>query len=155
MVSEVSYTGLLQLSKRFEMAARLAPRTMEKYLEEEIAKPIVDEMIQQAPVQSGDLKASLGYVKHGPYKISIGSQGNAYIKFVHEGTAPHEIRASEGKVLSFVVNGQRVFTKSVQHPGTKENPFITDAADKVLKRAIPRLLGVQLGPLKEGGNGKV
>lgn len=145
----VEYTGLLQLSKRFELVARLAPRIMEKYLEEEIAKPIVEEMKEQAPVSSGDLRDSLTYLKHSPTKISIGSQGNAYVKFVAEGTAPHKITASEGKTLSFVINGRRIFAHSVNHPGTKENPFITDAADKVLKKAIPRLLGVQLGPLTE------
>lgn len=151
MSEQVNYTGLIELSKRFEAAARIAPRTMEKFLEEQIVKPIVEDMKKDAPVgDTGNLRDSLGYIKHGPFKYSVGSQGNAYIKFVSEGTAPHTIKAKDGGVLSFVVNGQRVFVTKVDHPGTEANPFITDAADKTLKKAIPRLLGVSLGPLKEG-----
>ena len=47
-----------------------------------------------------------------------------------EGSAPHEIRAANGGVLSFMVAGKTIFTPIVHHPGTKPNPFLQKAAEK-------------------------
>lgn len=39
------------------------------------------------------------------------------------GTRPHTIRAKPGSALRFVVNGQEVFAKSVNHPGNAADPW--------------------------------
>lgn len=49
-----------------------------------------------------------------------------YSFWVHEGTAPHIIRAKNKSVLANVRTGQ-FFGKVVHHPGTKPNPFFTRA----------------------------
>ena len=53
----------------------------------------------------------------------------SYAVDVELGTAPHEIRPVNGKVLAFQVAGKMVFTPVVHHPGTKANPFMRRAAD--------------------------
>lgn len=46
----------------------------------------------------------------------------------HEGTDPHTILPKKpGGVLSFELNGQTVFFKRVEHPGTEPNRFLTDS----------------------------
>lgn len=50
--------------------------------------------------------------------------------FITEGTEPHPIVASRGKVLAFVPKGgsEVVFAHSVNHPGTKPNRFMGRAS---------------------------
>lgn len=50
----------------------------------------------------------------------------SYSLWVHEGTQPHTITAKNGGVLSFMWQGERVYFKSVQHPGTKANKYLAD-----------------------------
>lgn len=50
-----------------------------------------------------------------------------YMGAHHEGSPPHEIRPRRRKTLRFVIGGQVVFRSRVMHPGTKANPFLTDA----------------------------
>lgn len=54
-----------------------------------------------------------------------------YANYVHGGTRPHVIRPrSPGGVLAFKIGGQMVFTKRVNHPGTKANPFYDRAIEQ-------------------------
>ncbi len=53
-----------------------------------------------------------------------------YAPYVHNGTKPHVIRPKNaGGVLVFEVNGQTIYTKLVNHPGTNAQPFITQGID--------------------------
>ena len=76
-----------------------------------------------------------GYLASTVYKQVSGSEGvvgvaASYGKAVVEGTAPHEIRPTNGNVLSFMIAGKRVFTPIVHHPGTKPNPFMQNALEE-------------------------
>lgn len=54
--------------------------------------------------------------------------------FHHEGTAPHVIRPRNVTFLRFPTTPGGtafVFAKSVNHPGTKPNPYLVDAAREV------------------------
>ena len=51
-----------------------------------------------------------------------------YARFVENGTPPHRIEPKNATVLRFVMNGQVVFRRAVQHPGTAERPFMAQAA---------------------------
>jgi hypothetical protein len=44
--------------------------------------------------------------------------------FLENGTKPHEISARSGGMLRFFANGQAVFRRRVQHPGTKATHFM-------------------------------
>lgn len=50
-----------------------------------------------------------------------------YAIYLEEGTRAHQIIARNAKCLHFVVNGEHVFTKSVNHPGNKAYWFMEDA----------------------------
>ena len=51
--------------------------------------------------------------------------------YVHEGTAPHEILPVNGEFMKFAGTngyaGQIVYTRHVNHPGNRSNPFLTKA----------------------------
>lgn len=58
--------------------------------------------------------------------IRIGS-ARPYALMHHEGTRRHVIRARNAKALRFVGrNGEIIFAKAVNHPGTKPNRYLTD-----------------------------
>jgi hypothetical protein len=51
-----------------------------------------------------------------------------YGKYQHDGTGPHQIKPKNKKSLYFVSGGTGYFSKGVNHPGIKPDPFITNAA---------------------------
>jgi hypothetical protein len=81
-----------------------------------------------APVKTGYLASTVyKQVSDGEGVVGVAA---SYAKAVVEGTAPHEIRAPDGGILSFMVAGKRVFTPIVHHPGTKPNQFMQKAVDE-------------------------
>lgn len=56
-----------------------------------------------------------------------------YAMDVHDGTAPHVIRAKPGRALRFTVGGRTVFATAVQHPGTKPRPWLALALRETLE----------------------
>jgi len=85
-------------------------------------------------VNTGALRAAIsmehdrrGAGRQQQIRIGTGfrAQKRGYALYHHEGTRPHEIRGKQGRLLSFRVGGKRVYAKSVRHPGTKGNPYLT------------------------------
>lgn len=67
----------------------------------------------------------------------------AYFGFVANGTPPHVIEARAGGTLRFVMNGQVMFRKRVNHPGTAPRPFMQHAYDRgafVLAMVAPQFV---------------
>lgn len=54
-----------------------------------------------------------------------------HARYHHDGTPPHVIEPRRAKALRFTVGGAVVFAVKVNHPGTRPNPFLTDAAREV------------------------
>jgi hypothetical protein len=44
----------------------------------------------------------------------------------HEGTRPHEITARNSKVLRYSSRGRIAYARTVQHPGTEPNKYLSD-----------------------------
>lgn len=59
--------------------------------------------------------------------VVAGGKGIKYTGYEHDGTKPHIIRARRKKALRFMINGNVVFRKQVQHPGTTGTLFLTMA----------------------------
>lgn len=61
--------------------------------------------------------------------VFVGVENVPYALFHHEGTRPHIIRARRANYLRFVSSrtGKVVYTKQVNHPGTKPNRFLVNA----------------------------
>lgn len=51
-----------------------------------------------------------------------------YARFVESGTAPHVIEGRRGGMLRFVMNGEVIFRRRVNHPGTQPRPFMEHAS---------------------------
>ena len=86
-------------------------------------------VFSEAPRKTGKLKASVKKETYGTRGLVWISKSIApYFIYVIEGTRPHIIRAKYKKALK--VPGYGIF-KSVQHPGTKANPFVDRAFTKM------------------------
>lgn len=85
------------------------------------------------PVDTGNLRAGgrMRIVVKGGAPMGIVEYVAKYAAAVNDGSGPHVIRPRRRKALKFEVNGQTVFAKSVRHPGTRAQPFLTDAAQSV------------------------
>jgi len=71
--------------------------------------------------RTGRLKASVhSEMSEGPTSIA-GTVGTdvPYAKYLEEGSPAHIIRANAGKVLAFMVGGEMIFRRQVNHPGNK------------------------------------
>lgn len=53
---------------------------------------------------------------------------------VEYGTDPHTIRADDAEYLHFYIDGEEIFIKEVDHPGTQAQPYMRPAAEVVRAR---------------------
>jgi|APHM01.1.fsa_nt_gi phage protein, HK97 gp10 family len=81
---------------------------------------------RRAPVDTGNLRASIKTVNDGPTRKLVGSNVE-YAPDVEFGTGPHVIEPDEAEALRFEVDGEEIFTARVEHPGTEAQPFLRPA----------------------------
>lgn len=93
-----------------------------------VGKTIVAAAKAQVGVDSGELQRSIHYNLQrygGLPEVWIGSYNSiAYLH--HEGTRPHAISARNAQFLRYSSRGRIVYARTVWHPGTKPNRFLTD-----------------------------
>lgn len=93
-----------------------------------------------APVDTGRMAQAIKedpIVSEGPFRVIGGVTSHApYSAFVHMGTRPHVIRPRNASALRFQSGGQTVFASSVNHPGTRARPFLTNAVARVLRTLV-------------------
>jgi hypothetical protein len=81
-------------------------------------------------------------------KVTVGSP-LPYAKYVTQGTRPHVIYPRDKQALFWAGAAHPV--RMVHHPGTKPNPFISDAEDAMI---LPVIAAIAKGVLKaEPGSG--
>ena len=87
---------------------------------------------ERAPRQSGKLAESIEerVEDEGPRGVVAATARHAFI--VHQGTESHPEVAKNSRALTIYGgnSGRPVFRKSMQHPGTKGQPFLTDAMEQ-------------------------
>lgn len=119
---------------RGKLAAEVQPQLFRAAAS--ITRRIAAQARQDVPVRTGNLGRSIeedAVVATSPLKVRTGVTAKAnYAVYVHEGTAPHIIRARNARALAFTVDGRQVFAKYVRHPGTSANPFLRQAAELVI-----------------------
>jgi len=125
----VASADITRLTEALNRAAKESGVTTQQVLIQS-ANQILAEMEAKVPVKTGNLRTSLG-VKVESSRVIIGPDERQapYGGYVEFGTGPHVIRPKSKKVLSFVVNGKRVFATKVNHPGTKAQPYVRPAFD--------------------------
>jgi len=100
------------------------------------------------PVQTGDLLRSVRYVeKDLSFTLGVNEAKCPYAKFVYLGTKPHKIVPKNKKALFPVGKNFDQPRMSVNHPGTKANPFFLkawnthkDQFTKDLSKAITEII---------------
>ena len=90
---------------------------------------VEEEAKKSAPVDSGYYRNNIGF--DGKNKVIANADYSADLEY---GTKPHVIEPKTAKALHFQSDGEDVFTKKVNHPGTKPNPVMRNAALKVQKQ---------------------
>lgn len=91
---------------------------------------------QIAPYKTGNLKKDIQvFDERISFSISVGNTKLVpYAKFVYFGTKPHVIKPKKMKAGANKKSGQ-IFGKSVNHPGTKANPYLEKAFSKYISSA--------------------
>lgn len=148
----IEYSDVTRLSNNMQRAADYAPRVVDTWLHRMVGPALVQEMSQRAPYKTGNLRDHIRQVNL-PRQVSVGPYGVSYNQYVVEGTSPHVIKPKKGKYLVFYINGRKVVARKVNHPGTKPNPYMTDAADAVMRRMIPQLTNLTVQVLRTGDVG--
>lgn len=96
-----------------------------------VASEIVNNAKEIAPYKTGNLKKDIKVISYSHKKAVIGNTKLApYAKFVHFGTKPHMIKVKKARALANK-NG-KIFGKKVNHPGTKANPYLENAANRYI-----------------------
>ena len=93
------------------------------------ANHILAEMEALVPVKTGNLRHSLGIRVEGN-RVIIGPDPALadYGGYVEFGTKAHVIEPKlRGGVLVFYINGRKIVTRKVNHPGTKPQPYVAPA----------------------------
>ena len=90
---------------------------------------VEDEAKKTAPVDSGYYRNNIGF--DGKNKVIANAEYSADLEY---GTKPHVIEPKTAKALHFKSDGKDVFTKRVNHPGTKPLAIMRNAALKVQKQ---------------------
>jgi hypothetical protein len=77
--------------------------------------------------RTGRLRASITAAPAGKRSIRVAAK-TPYARAVEQGSRAHDIVASAGKMLRFVIGGATFYRHHVHHPGTKPRPFMADTA---------------------------
>lgn len=99
---------------------------------ESTARFVEDKAKHDAPVGNykggGSLRQSIKTHRYGNTGFVV-KVNSLYGVYVDQGTKPHVILPRYKKMLAFKVDGKWVRAKRVNHPGTKANPFFSNAVD--------------------------
>jgi HK97 gp10 family phage protein len=124
----VGQADISQLAQALNETAKMSGFTTQQVLIQS-ANHILAEMEARVPVKTGKLRGSLGIRVHTD-SVIIGPNENIapYAGYVEFGTKPHEIRPkTRGGVLVFYINGKKIVTRKVNHPGTQPQPYVRPA----------------------------
>ena len=123
-MSGVASADITRLAEAMRESAKDSDITTQNVLIHS-ANYIKADMEARVPVRTGTLRQSIE-VKVSHDKVVIGPNTD-YAAYVEFGTKPHTIYPKNKKALVFVVNGNKVFAKKVNHPGTKAQPYVRPA----------------------------
>lgn len=128
MEISIKIENLAKLKSAFLKAPALATREFGTAIERSAFK-IEGDAKRKAPVNKesggGNLRQSIGSRMTGAASAVVESKAK-YSAYVDQGTRPHIIRVKNAKVLANRRTGQ-IFGRVVKHPGTRKQPYFTDA----------------------------
>jgi HK97 gp10 family phage protein len=96
--------------------------------------------------KSGSVERSIRYDVSGSGlagRVFLDTGISKHAEYVHEGTRPHPIpkpgNPRNRKALYWVSGGKAFFARSVKHPGTKPDPFLTSAVKRQEPYIVSRM----------------
>jgi hypothetical protein len=112
-----------RIERMLRLPGGIVYRNMERRL-----RRVEAEAIRRAPGSMGrTIRAQVRRGPGGEFQGVVNVRHPAAL-YVTGGTRPHRIRPRRpGGVLRFTVNGQVVFARYVNHPGTQPNDFLKQA----------------------------
>lgn len=125
-MTSVGSADVYRLAEALRRAGKDADATTQRVMIES-ANYLLTEMEARVPVDTGELRRSLGVQIEGN-RVLIGPKA-AYAPYVEFGTKPHTIKPKTKRALKFRVGGQWIYAAEVHHPGTKAQPFVRPAFD--------------------------
>ncbi len=127
---EVTESGV-SLSKVASDMLRLAKAILKKAVA--YAKGCAEQL---TPVRTGLMRQSWYVTEQSDLNSALSNRAPYFLYFIL-GTSPHEIRSRFASVLRFQGGGGVVFTKLVNHPGTKPNDLL-EQVKTATEAEIPR-----------------
>jgi hypothetical protein len=127
---EVTETGV-SLSKVASDMPRLAKLTLKKTVD--FAKKRAEE---RTPVRSGLMRQSWYVTEQSDLNSALSNRAPYFLYFIL-GTCPHQIRPRFASVLHFHSGSDAVFTRLVNHPGTKPHDLLQKVKEEA-EAEIPR-----------------
>ncbi len=130
MEISIKIVDINSLAKAFKKAPAIAIPLYARAIERS-ARKIEGDAKRNAPVNKqsggGTLRQSISSRMRGNASAVIESRAK-YSAYVDQGTRPHIIVAKNKKVLANKRTGQ-FFGRVVKHPGTKKQPYFTNAVE--------------------------
>lgn len=121
----VTQLDVTQLAIDLNQAGEMAGRSLDDVLMF-VANSMAADMQAIVPVDTGNLKSAIKVTVLTRGRITVGPDTlmAPYAWDVEYGTKPHVIEAKPGKVLRFQVGDRIVYTRRVNHPGTRAQPYV-------------------------------
>lgn len=136
-MTAVASADITALAQALRKSGKDSQATTQRVMVES-ANFLLTEMEIRVPVDSGELRRSLG-VRVEIDRVVVGPD-TPYAGYVEFGTKPHDIKPKKpGGVLVFSAGGQKVFARVVHHPGTKAQPFVQESFEAWRKAIGPEV----------------
>jgi len=121
----VTQLDITQLAIDLNNAGEMAGKSLDDLLMF-VGNSMVADMQAIVPVDTGNLKMSIKVVVMSRGRLAIGPDTvlAPYAWDVEFGTKPHVIEAKPGKMLRFQAGGKVIYTRKVNHPGTRAQPYV-------------------------------
>lgn len=132
MEINIKIDRIQELTKAFQQA----PNVVQKQMNLALKKSLRD-IVKTAKAKHNFTSRTGNLERAVDYKIINDLTGVVFIDpavagygvFVHGGTKPHKIRPRRKKTLRWPIGGGFAFAAEVNHPGTKADPFLYEAAE--------------------------
>jgi HK97 gp10 family phage protein len=113
------------------------PAAIQRAAMPDIVAVVAAKARELAPRRTGELAGSIDTVVQRAGERGIVRAKAPHAHLVHNGTKPHPVT---GKALPIPTAEGIIFRRMMTHPGTKANPFLTNALEQV-ESDIERILG--------------
>lgn len=123
---DIQIKGLDKLLSAFHKAGVELPGQFRRAMTVSVVK-IKEDARDFVAIKTGALKTSITQRVDSNPLIGQVMVGQPYGKYVEFGTMPHTIYPKNGSMLAFKIGGKMIFTRKVNHPGTKAKPFMRTA----------------------------